>query len=335
MRKKKIAVIAGGDSGEFGISMNSGKMVASILDNNLYDVYLIKIKGKEWSYEKENQTFAIDKNDFSLLINENRIHFDCVFCAIHGSPGENGKMPAYFEMLNIPYTSSNSLTSAITFNKHICNTIVSSLNIVNVAKSLHFFDYEKIDTDAILNYLDLPLFVKPNSGGSSVGISKVKQPDSLLTAIKMAFIEDSEILVEEFVEGRELTCGVMETTGKLYVFPVCEVKSKNEYFDFESKYDPLLADEIIPAPISESLDVNIKKISAYLYKKLNCAGVVRFDYIYSSKRRKLFFLEVNTVPGMTGESIVPKMAMEMGIELPNLYKMMIEDALERKSQLEK
>jgi len=328
MMKKKIAVIAGGDSGEFEISMKSGSMVAGAIDHGKYEVFLIRIKGKDWLCEKDGKMISVDKNDFSLSIDGQRISFDCVFCAIHGTPGENGKLPAYFELLGMAYTSCDSLISALTFNKHLCNRVVGTLG-VNVSRSLHFYKHENIAPLTILNTLQLPVFVKPNAGGSSVGMSKVNGADELIPAIKRAFAEDTEILIEEYVEGRELTCGVMEVSGRMYVFPICEIRSKKEYFDFEAKYNPALAEEILPAPIPGELEIEIKETSAYLYKKLNCKGVVRFDYIYASRKRKLFFLEVNTVPGLTGESIVPKMAREMGIPLTELFGMLIEDAIER------
>lgn len=328
MTKKNIAVIAGGDSGEYEISVKSGAMVAGAIDRERYNVYLISIRGAEWICDLDGQTIAVDKNDFSLSNRGEKILFDCVFCAIHGSPGENGKLPAYFEMLSIPFTSSDSLVCAVTFNKHICNQIVSNLG-VNVSRSLHFFRHDRIVPDEVAATLRFPVFVKPNSGGSSIGMSKVHTADQLLQAVEKALKEDDEILVEEYVEGREFTCGVMDVSGNMYVFPVCEVVSKKEYFDFEAKYTPSMADEIIPAPINLRLEALIKQTSAYLYRQLHCKGVVRFDYIYSTRKRRLYFLEVNTVPGLTRESIVPKMAREMGISLTELFTMLIEDAIER------
>jgi len=281
--------------------------------------------------EKEGQKYQINKNDFSLNLESETVHFDAVFCAIHGTPGENGKLPAYFEMLNIPCTSSDSITSALTFNKNFCNRVVASWG-VNVANSLQFYQDGTAKPENILASLKLPLFVKPNCGGSSVGMSKVNKPEELDEAIKVAFREDSQILIEEFVPGRELTCGVMQHQNNMTVFPVVEVISKKEFFDYEAKYNPALSQEIIPAPITTNLEIKIKETSAFLYKKLNCKGVVRFDYIYSGKSRKLFFLEVNTVPGLTSESIVPKMAREMGISLQELFTMLIEDAIWRKER---
>ncbi|HPE35361.1 MAG TPA: D-alanine--D-alanine ligase [Bacteroidales bacterium] len=326
--KKNIAVIAGGDSGEYDISVKSGRMVTHTIDPDKYKVFLINIRGSKWFYEEEDQIYHIDKNDFSLTINDEHIKFDCVFCAIHGTPGENGKMPAYFEMLGIPYTSSDFLTSALTFSKNYCNRVVASYG-VKVAASMHFFKHEKPTADDILRKLSLPVFVKPNAGGSSVGMTRVNHETGLLPAIERAFKEDTEIMIEEFVEGRELTCGVIESAGKMLILPLCEIRSKREFFDFEAKYDPSLADEIIPSSVSETVDEEIRDTSAFLYKRLNCKGVVRFDYIYSEKKNTLYFLEVNTVPGLTQESIVPKMARETGISLQQFFTMMIEEAIRR------
>lgn len=326
--KQNIAVIAGGDSGEYGISIKSGSVVAEMLDKEKYNTYLIQIMGKDWFCELDGEKIQIDKNDFSLPVGDERITFDCVFCAIHGTPGEDGKMPAYFEMLNIPYTSSDSMISALTFNKSYCNRVVSSFG-VQVSGSVHLFRNEPSTTEEVLENLTLPVFVKPNAGGSSVGMSKVKNAVELQAAIERAFEEDDEVLVEEFVEGRELTCATMNYKGQMMVFPICEIVSKKEFFDFEAKYNPSLAEEIVPAKISTEQELEIKQTSAFLYKKLNCKGVVRADYIWSKKEDALYFIEVNTVPGITRESIVPKMAREMNISLTELFTMLVEDAIWR------
>jgi D-alanine-D-alanine ligase len=326
--KKKIAVISGGDSGEFDISMKSGRVVARSLDPEKYDVYLIIIRSNGWQHERNGSFFPVDKNDFSLNIDGQHIVFDCIFCAIHGTPGENGKLPAYFEMLCMPFTASGSLTSALTFHKNFCNKVVATFGVLTARSVCLTSDLPNPAAD-ILRQLTLPVFVKPNAGGSSVGMTKVKTPDELTPALEQAFCEDEEVLIEEFIEGRELTCGIMEAMGEMIILPICEIISKKEFFDFEAKYDPSLADEIVPAHISESLAQEIRRTSEMLYKQLMCKGVVRFDYIYSSKNEKLFFLEVNTVPGLTEESIVPKMARATGISLPQLFSMMVEDALAR------
>jgi len=329
MEKQKIAVIAGGDSGEYGISIKSGSVVAEMLDAEKYFAYLIQVKGNDWFYERNGKKHPIDKNDFTLVLNQQKIIFDCVFCAIHGTPGENGKLPAYFEMLHIPYTASDSLISALTFNKNFCNRIVATYGVA-VAGSVHLIKGQPFSVDAILESLSIPVFVKPNAGGSSVGMSKVKNEEELEKAIHRAFEEDDEVLIEKFIEGRELTCGVLESKSKMIVLPICEIISKKEFFDYEAKYNPALADEIVPADIAAELEIHIKQTTAMLYKKLNCKGVVRADYIYSEKEETLYFIEINTVPGLTKESIVPKMAREMGISLTELFTMLVEEAMSGK-----
>ena len=323
--KKNVAIVAGGDSGEYEISIKSGKVVLETLDRNIYEPYLIHIQGKDWYFEASGDKIAVDKNDFSINVNGKKILFDVVFCAIHGTPGENGKLPSYFEILGIPYTSSDFITSALTFNKNYCNRVVASWNVA-VAKSLQFFKGNNISTSSITETLHLPVFIKPNGGGSSVGMSKVNKVEELESAIEKAFKEDDQILVEEFIKGRELTCGVIESRGQIIVFPICEIVSKKEFFDFEAKYKPSLAEEILPADIETATETNIKGTSTFLYKKLNCKGVVRFDYILTEQEQQPYFLEVNTVPGLTRESIIPKMAKEMGIPLADMFSMMIEDA---------
>jgi len=326
--KQKLAIIAGGDSGEYHISMKSGIVVFEMTDREIFEPYLIEIKGTEWYHQNDGKKYPINKDDFTLQLDDFNISFDCVFCAIHGTPGENGKMPAYFEMLNIPFTSSGSIVSALTFHKYFCNCVVKESG-VKVPSSILLQKADAITADAILKKMDLPVFVKPNAGGSSVGMSKVKQPHELMPAISKAFGEDEDVLIERFIPGREFTCGVMQYKGELIVFPVCEIKSKNEFFDFESKYTPSLAQEIVPAEISESLENEIKNTSAFIFKNLRCQGVVRMDYIFSEQHEKLFFLEVNTVPGLTRESIIPKMAAVYGITLTGLFTMLVEDAIWR------
>jgi D-alanine-D-alanine ligase len=324
--KPKIAIIAGGDSGEYDISMKSGRVVYEMTDKEKYEPFLIQVNGKDWFFEMNRKKYAVKKDDFSLDVEGKKIRFDCIFCAIHGTPGENGKLPAWFEMLGIPFTASSSLVSALTFHKYYCNCVVKDFG-VNVPASIILQKDDPPLQEEILKKIGLPLFVKPNAGGSSVGMSKVKRPDELLPAITKAFYEDDEVLIERFIAGRELTCGVLKYENELIIFPVCEIVSKNEFFDFESKYDPRLADEIVPANIPKSLETEIKNTSASVFKKLNCSGVVRMDYIFSEHDQKLWFLEVNTVPGLTKESIVPKMAAAINISLTDLFSMMISEAM--------
>ncbi|MCD4791409.1 MAG: D-alanine--D-alanine ligase, partial [Bacteroidales bacterium] len=321
--KKNIAVLSGGYSGEFEISVQSGQVVKKYLDNEKYNIFPILIKGKDWYYKDEgNQKILIDKNDFSLTIKSEKIRFDCVFIAIHGTPGEDGKLQGYFDMLGIPYTSCNQATSALTFNKYFCKNYILNFDVAT-PESIHLVKSNKPDISDILQKFNLPVFVKPNNGGSSVGMSKVHNQEELEPAIKKAFAEDDEILIEEYIEGREITCSVIQHKGKLIIFPVLEIICKKEFFDFEAKYDPALAEEVVPARISSDVEISCKETSALLYEKLNCKGVVRFDYIFNDSG--LYFLEVNTIPGLTEASIVPKMARSYGLSLEELFSMMVEE----------
>jgi D-alanine-D-alanine ligase len=319
-----IAIVAGGDSGEYEISLKSGRQVEMNIDRSRFTPFLIEIRKDKWTHLNGGEKIDIDKNDFSLSIGIKRIHFDAVFNAIHGTPGENGKLQGYFDMLGIPYTSCDVTTSAITFNKSFCKNVVSSYGI-DTARSVHLFKEEKDVKTTILQKLVLPVFIKPNNGGSSVGMSKVNQPEGIDDALARAFHEDDEILVEEFIEGRELTCGVLRSKGEIITFPVTEIISKKEFFDFEAKYKEGLASEVVPADIPLQFSDECKKISHFLYKRLNCKGVVRFDYIFRNER--FFFLEVNTVPGLSEQSIIPKMTRAHGWTVMELYTRLIEECL--------
>jgi D-alanine-D-alanine ligase len=323
----RVAVIAGGDSGEYEISVKSGAIVAQYIPQEKYEVYLIEIKSNQWFYKDIHQEkIFVDKNDFSLILNGEKIKFDVVFNAIHGTPGEDGKILAYFEMLGIPFTSAGSISSALTFNKSFCNQVVKNTEIVKVANSLHLYRGTHSTVENILRKIKLPCFVKPNQGGSSVGMSKVKQPNKLMPAVERAFQEDSEVLIEEFIEGRELTMGVFKYQKEIVTFPITEIISKKEFFDFEAKYNPNLNQEITPASIPLSLKSEIEKISSHLYQVLNLKGVVRFDFIHGLNG--LYFLEVNTVPGLSAESIVPQQVREKGWTIAELFDKMLEDALQ-------
>jgi len=322
-----VAIVAGGDSGEYGISIKSGKQVELNMNRDLFTPYLIEIKGKNWNYRIGRKNFPVDKNDFTLTIGKRKIRFDIVFNAIHGTPGENGRLQGYLDMLGIPYTSCDVTTSALTFNKGFCKEVIASAGI-STAKSMHLFKGGNFTAVQILQKLSLPVFVKPNNGGSSVGMSKVNLKNELKPALVKAFKEDSEILVEEFVKGRELTCGVIRTKGKIITFPITEIIPKKEYFDFEAKYKKGMADEVVPADVPLKDFEKCQEISRLLYEKLNCKGVVRFDYIFTGK--VFFFLEVNTVPGMSAASIVPKMSVAHGWSFTELITRLIREELNKK-----
>lgn len=323
--KKKVAIVAGGDSGEYEISIKSGRMVYNHLDREKYDPYFVIIHGLDWHAETdEGIKYVIDRNDFSFSGMDEKVRFDIVFIAIHGSPGENGRLLAYFDMLGLPYTSCNHLVSALTFDKHVSKQLVSFFG-VKVADWMMIRKGQQLNADSIIKKLGMPLFVKPNNNGSSVGVSKVKTTDGLIPAIHVAFEDDDEVLIEAFMPGREITCGVIKDEGKIIAFPVTEIIPKKEFFDYEAKYTQGMSDEVVPADIPADIFNQCQDISIFLYDKLNCSGVVRFDYIFNGDLIR--FLEVNTVPGLTEASIVPKMARAYGWTVEQLFDKMLINAI--------
>lgn len=323
--KKNVALLAGGDSGEYEVSIRSANSTKEFMDTSKFDVFTVHIKGMNWHCIHNGKKYSIDKNNFSLPIDNGVIFFDIAFIMIHGRPGEDGKLQGYLDMMKIPYTSCNAITSALTFNKYLCNGFVRNLG-VNVAQSVWISKRHTIDYDNIIEKTGLPCFVKPNCGGSSVGMTKVTVAAELPGAIELAFKEDGEVLIESFKKGIEITCGVVTINNQIIALPLCEVRSKKDYFDFEAKYNEKLADELVPAPISRENTLKCQELSVDLYKKLDCKGVVRFDYILD-EQDVFNFLEVNTVPGMSAESIVPKMVKSYGLSLTQFYSILIEESL--------
>ncbi len=326
--RKNIALVAGGYSGEYVISVQSAAVIEHNLDKNKYNIYKILITREGWNYQEDGgNLFPVDRNDFSLLLPTGKLHFDAVFIGIHGTPGEDGKLQGYFDMLQIPYTSCGAITSAITFNKSYCNKIVSSLALVNVSPSVHLFKDQPYDLAEILRKVSLPCFVKPNEGGSSIGMSKVNRAEELQAAIDKAEKVDSQVLVEAFVKGREFTCGLFKANDRLTVLPLTEVIPVTEFFDYEAKYTPGKSREITPAEISGETEDKIKATARQLYIALNCRGIVRIDFILEEGTGKLFFLEVNTMPGQSENSLVPQQVRAMGMELRDFYGALIEECI--------
>ncbi|MEG2336234.1 MAG: D-alanine--D-alanine ligase [Bacteroidales bacterium] len=326
--KKNIALVAGGYTKEDVISINSAKVVEKHIDATKYKVFKIIITRQEWYYEEgPNTKITVDKNDFSIILNNEKICFDLAFIIVHGVPGENGMMQAYFDMINIPYTTCDATVSAITMNKAFCNAILSQYD-VRVAKSIHLIKNQTFSIDAIATELGFPCFVKPNGGGSSIGMTKVKAKEDLPLAIATAFSEDTQVLIEQFVKGRELSCGLMQVKGKIIVFPITEIISKTDFFDYEAKYKGL-SDEVTPAQISPEIQAQIQQKSSYIYEKLNCFGIVRCDFILEEKTGNLYFLEVNTVPGQSEQSIVPQQVRCMGWTIDTLYSYLIEESFRK------
>ena len=326
--KKNIALLAGGYSGEYVISIKTAQTIERNLDTELYNTYKIVVTRDGWWHEApDGSKVPVDKNDFSLTIGGEKVNFDCVFIAIHGTPGEDGRIQGYLDMLQIPYTSCNAIVSALTFNKSYCNKVVKAFNIVNIANSVHLIKGEPYSVGAILDTLRLPVFVKPNESGSSLGVSKVKAVEELLPAIEKAFSEDNQVLIEEFIEGRELTIGVFRTDGRLQTLPTTEIVSNNEFFDYEAKYTPGVTSEITPAAIPDNIREELEQKAGYIYRHLNCRGVVRMDFILQQPSNKLYFLEVNTMPGQSENSIVPQQVRAAGRDLKSFYGALLEDTL--------
>lgn len=326
--KKKIALVAGGYSGEYVISIGTAKTIEKNLDTQRFDVYKIIINTEAWWYETpEGQKVNVDKNDFSITVNGQHIVFDAVFIAVHGSPGEDGKLQGYFDMLKIPYTTCNSIVSALTFNKSFCNKVVKDHHVVNIANSVVLYKDVSYSLGAIFEQLKLPVFVKPNESGSSLGVSKVTGPEQLVGAIEKAFSEDNQVLIEEFIGGRELTIGVYSLKGQVHTLPATEIVSKNEFFDYEAKYTAGVTNEITPAPIDEHISTQLNRKAAAIYQHLNCRGVVRMDFILEEKSNELYFLEVNTMPGQSENSIVPQQVRAAGMDLQTFYGNLLDEII--------
>ena len=323
-----IAFVTGGYSGESVISYKSAETIENNLDRDRYDVYKIDITPDGWFYQYAEEKIWIDKNDFSLILDNKKVKFDAVLIGIHGTPGEDGKLQGYFDLMNLPYTSCDAATSALTFNKRY-TVAVASFAQINVARSIHLFKNNPVDAGSILDQLQLPLFIKPNNGGSSIGMSKVNAAAELPSALEKAFREDDQVLIEEFIAGREFTVGVFKTVKEIVVLPITEVKSKKDFFDYEAKYQGM-SEETTPAVVDESIATKIRNTAKKVYEVFNCRGVVRIDFIYNEAKQQPYILEINTVPGQSEASIVPQQVKAMGLTLKEFYSALIEDALARK-----
>jgi D-alanine-D-alanine ligase len=321
---KKIALVTGGYSGESVISYKSAATIEANLDKEKWDCYLIDIHPDGWFYlSSSNEKINVDKNDFSITIDGKRINFDAVLIGLHGTPGEDGKLQGYFDCLKIPYTSCDAATSALTFNKRY-TVAVAAFAGISVAKSVHLFINDGTTVNDVLNQLNLPVFVKPNNGGSSIGMSKVNTAEQLEPALKKAFKEDEQVLVEEFIKGREFTIGVFKTKGKIITLPMTEVTTKNDFFDFEAKYEGK-SEEVTPAIVAEEIAEKIRAAAKKIYAVFNCNGVVRIDFIYEESRETPYMLEINTVPGQSAASIVPQQVLAMGSTLKEFYSLLLEE----------
>ena len=324
--KKKVALVTGGLSGEAQISYKSAVTVNGNLDRSKFEVYQIDINPSGWWYTPENEApQKVNRDDFSITDSGSKINFDVVLLCIHGTPGEDGKLQGYFDMLGLPYTSCDAATSALTFNKRY-TVAVAAFGGISVANSMHLFKHTPITPEAILEKLQLPVFVKPNNGGSSIGMSKVTTADALAPALEKAFKEDTQVLVEEFISGREFTIGVFKTKGALQVLPITEIETSNEFFDFEAKYQGKSV-ETTPANINATMQAQLEAAAKRVYEVLNCRGVVRIDFIYNEQKGLPYMLEVNTVPGQSAASVIPQQVKAMGVSLQDFYTSIIEESL--------
>ena len=324
--KKSIALVTGGLSGEAQISYKSAITVGNNLDREKYDVYRIDINKDGWWYEPNNGAKSkVNRDDFSVVDNGNSIRFDAVLLCIHGTPGEDGKLQGYFDMLQLPYTSCDAATSALTFNKRY-TVAVAAFSGIHVAKSLHLFKHSPLTAPEILAQINLPVFVKPNNGGSSIGMSKVNEPSELSSSLEKAFKVDDQVLVEEFISGREFTIGVFKDKGVIKVLPITEIVTKNEFFDFEAKYQGK-SEETTPALVDGIMKQQLETAAQKVYEVFNCRGVVRIDFIYDEKVKEPFMLEINTVPGQSEASVIPQQVKAMGWTLKDFYSSIIEQAL--------
>ena len=305
--------------------MKSAEAVLKNIDRDQFNPFLIIVKDENWYLKREGQeNVPVDKENFTCEVDGEQIGFECAFIVIHGTPGEDGKLQEYFDKVGMPYTASGASTSSMTFNKNACKEFLKTHEVL-MADSVAVNKGDNVDNSEVLARIGLPCFVKPNSGGSSFGISKVKEENELMAALDLAFEEDDLVLVEAFVDGRELTCGVFQRGNELIALGVTEIETENEFFDYEAKYTAGMADEITPADVPAAIENDCIELSKKLYELLNCKGLSRFDYILSDEQ--LYYLEVNTIPGLTEESLIPKQAIYAGISLKELFSITISESL--------
>jgi D-alanine-D-alanine ligase len=321
--KKNIAIVAGGDSSEVVVSLKSAAGLYSFMDKERFNLFIVTIVGKIWQVEwSDSEKITIDKNDFSFTRNGEKTNFDFAYITIHGTPGENGILQGYFELIGLPYSCCGVLAAAITFNKFTCNQYLKGFG-VKVSESLVLRAGQTVTNEEVAQKIGFPCFVKPNVGGSSFGVTKVKTIEQVQSAIKKAFAEGNEVMIEAFLAGTEITCGVYKTKTKSQVLPVTEVVSENEFFDYDAKYKGQVQ-EITPARISDMLTERVQKLTSAIYDILGCKGIVRIDYIIT-EGEVINLLEVNTTPGMTTTSFIPQQIAAAGLDIKEVMTEIIEN----------
>jgi len=323
--KKNIAIVAGGDSSEVVVSLKSAAGIQSFMDKERYNIFIVTIVGKLWQVElSETEKIVIDKNDFSFTRNGVKTGFDFAYITIHGTPGENGILQGYFDLIGLPYSCCGVLAAALTFNKFTCNTYLKSFG-VKVAESLVLRAGQSVSDEEVAQKIGFPCFIKPNVGGSSFGVTKVKSIEQVQPSIAKAFAEGAEVMIESFLAGTEITCGVYKTRNKAQVLPITEVVSENEFFDYDAKYKGQVQ-EITPARLSASLTERVQKLTSAIYDILGCKGIVRIDYIIS-EGEVINLLELNTTPGMTATSFIPQQVAAAGLDIKEVMTEIIENEL--------
>ena len=323
--KQNIAIVAGGDSSELVVSLKSAEGIYSFIDKVKYNLYIVLLIKEQWVVRMaDDLLIPIDKNDFSFEHESKRVNFDFAYITIHGTPGENGLLQGYFEMIGLPYSSCNVLVSALTFNKYFCNHYLKGFG-VRVSDSIRLMRGETVQTEPTVQSLALPLFVKPNVGGSSFGVTKVKIADQLQPAIAHAFAEGDEVMIERYILGTEITCGCYQSKEKVVVFPLTEVVTDNEFFDYDAKYNGQV-EEITPARLSESITTAVQALTAKIYKLLGAKGIIRIDYIIEADGNPTM-IEINTTPGMTATSFIPQQIRAAGLNIQDVMTDIIENEL--------
>lgn len=321
--KRTIAIVAGGDTSEIVVSLRSAQGIYSFIDQEQYNLYIVEMEGRRWEVQLPGgQKTPIDRNDFSFMNGTEKVVFDFAYITIHGTPGEDGRLQGYFDMMRIPYSCCGVLAAAITYDKFTCNQYLKNFG-VRIAESLLLRRGQSISDDEVVEKIGLPCFIKPNLGGSSFGVTKVKTKEQIQPAIAKAFTEAEEVLVEAFMEGTEVTCGCYKTKEKSIVFPITEVVTHNEYFDYDAKYNGEV-DEITPARIPEEVTERLQTLTAVLYDILGCSGIIRIDYIITAGD-KINLLEVNTTPGMTTTSFIPQQVRAAGLDIKDVMTDIIEN----------
>lgn len=328
MSRLKVALLAGGNSSEREIALGSANQIASALDSAKYDVKVIDLHYRNMTYTAPDGTeWEVDKNDFSLTVAGEKIVFDYALIIIHGTPGEDGKLQGYLDMMGIPYSSCSQTSSTITFDKISTKRAVAGRGI-NLAREVFICRGDKVEPQAIVDKLGLPIFVKPNASGSSFGVTKVTSVEQIEAAVEAAFAESDQVLIEECIVGREFGCGVVVTEDREILLPITEIVSKRDFFDYQAKYTEGLSDEITPAQISEDVRKKLNRMTLEAYRACRCSGIVRIDFIVTQAGEP-YMIEINSIPGMSSGSIVPKQVREAGMTLDELYDIVIEDSLKR------